>query len=102
MDEEGSDNSDDKDSGHLRNVTREVSEMAGASEDTVVSNSLLSKSTIEKMWEGNASVDCRVMGTSSWMAEENLGMEQRVGNICAGIRDLTKCELEVDGRDAPK
>ncbi|KAK8609206.1 hypothetical protein V6N13_025512 [Hibiscus sabdariffa] len=57
-----------------------VSEMACSTKDTVVPNSVHSKRTIKKMWEGNVSVDWRVMGTSSWMAEENLGMEQRVEN----------------------
>ncbi|KAK8655988.1 hypothetical protein V6N13_108550 [Hibiscus sabdariffa] len=56
MDEEGSCTSETKDSGQLRNVTRQVSEMASSMEDTMVPNSLISKGTIEKIWEGNVNL----------------------------------------------
>ncbi|KAK8527236.1 hypothetical protein V6N12_054458 [Hibiscus sabdariffa] len=51
MDEEELDTLEAKDSGQPKHVTREVSEMTCSMDDTVVSNSILSKGTIEKMCE---------------------------------------------------
>ncbi|KAK8632595.1 hypothetical protein V6N13_072985 [Hibiscus sabdariffa] len=65
----------------------------------MVPNSFPSKGTIEKMLEGNATVDWQVMGTSSWLVEENLGIEQCIEDTHAGTLDLsTECELELAGR----
>ncbi|KAK8554068.1 hypothetical protein V6N12_031046 [Hibiscus sabdariffa] len=52
------------------------------------------------MLEGNATVDWQVMGTSSWLVEENLGIEQCIEDTHAGTLDLsTECELELAGRE---
>ncbi|KAK8478408.1 hypothetical protein V6N13_009837 [Hibiscus sabdariffa] len=72
-------------------------------EGTVVPNSLLSKplnsEEVERMWEENKVEDWRVMETTSWMAEEDIGLIHRDEELrCSAVNLSEECELGEEGQ----
>ncbi|KAK8601218.1 hypothetical protein V6N13_059056 [Hibiscus sabdariffa] len=70
--------------------------------DIVVQNSVPSESNmvfIQKIWEDNRRDDWRVMGTSSWLAKENVRMVQWNEENCSDHLVLSiECNLETSLR----